>query len=97
MAELGKQMGDLGNMQGRIAEDLFSRNAVAQLRFRFIPVANARAQFPFEFGREFDLMAHDGPEDRPSGYLFASWIALVEIKNRPEDKRCEHIDKRANT
>ena len=78
-----KASGALAHIQGKIAEDLFFRNAVTQLRFRFIPVTNVTRN-PFVFDREFDLVVHNGPR-KPLGFLRAAWIVLIEIKNRPTD------------
>ena len=80
--KLSKQMGNFGNMQGRVVEEMFYRNAVAQLRLRFVPVTRVLRNINPFGDREFDVMAHDGPRSH-TGFLLAAWIGLIEIKNRP--------------
>ena len=90
-----QQMGEFGIMQGRVVEELFCRNAVAQLRLRFVPVTRAVRNIDPFGGREFDVVAHDGP---PGGdRLPVRRLDWADGSQEPtDDQRCEQIDKRAN-
>ena len=79
-----KASGVLAHIQGKIAEDLFFRNAVTQLRFRFIPVTNVTRN-PFVFDREFDLVVHDGP--RKTAWVSARRLDCTDRNQEPTDRR----------
>ena len=80
--QVSGDLGSLGHMQGRVAEDLFYRNAVAQLRLHGVPVAHIERNLKLFGGSELDLVAYDGFLDE-SGALHATCVAIIEIKNRP--------------
>ena len=98
MAELSKQMGHFGNMQGRVVEEMFYRQRRGPTAAAFCPgCACSFTQFQSVFGdREFDVVAHDSPWS-DSDILLRHMDRVDRGQEPTDDRRCEHIDKRANS
>ncbi len=65
------QLGNLGNIQGDIAEDLFRRNVVSLLKARGILIKNLGFRVKMPGTAEYDIVAENGKE-----------IVVLEVKNK---------------
>ncbi|MDM8567210.1 DUF3782 domain-containing protein [Candidatus Halobeggiatoa sp. HSG11] len=65
------KLGDLGNIQGSIAEDLFRRNIVQLLAERGIKVKNVGFHVTMPGTSEYDIVAENGKE-----------VVVMEVKNK---------------
>ncbi len=65
------QLGDMGNIQGDVAEDLFRRNIVPSLAERGIRVDNVGFHVTMPGTAEYDIVAENGKE-----------VVVLEVKNK---------------
>ena len=65
------QLGNLGNIQGGVAEDLFRRNIVPLLAERGITVENVGFNVTMPGTAEYDIVAENGKE-----------VVVLEVKNK---------------
>lgn len=71
MKQADKRWGDIANVQGEIAEDLFRRNAVTALRSHGIQVDDVYTNLKVPGVREYDIVLVNGRE-----------AVVLEIKNK---------------
>jgi len=65
------QLGNMGNIQGEIAEDLFRRNIVPLLAERGIKINNVGFHVTMPGTAEYDIVAENGQE-----------VVVLEVKNK---------------
>jgi hypothetical protein len=65
------QLGDMGNIQGNVAEDLFRRNIVSLLAKRGIKIDNVGFNVTMPGTAEYDIVAENGKE-----------VVVLEVKNK---------------
>jgi hypothetical protein len=73
--EIGRQLGDLGLVQGEVAEDLFFRNLRGVFRKTKMELKKVRRNLKRKGEGEFDLVAVDGGR-----------VLVVEVKNKLEKR-----------
>ena len=73
--DIGRQLGELGLVQGEVAEDLFYRNVKSVFTKRKMTFRNVRRNLKKKGMAEYDIVAVDGEQ-----------VLVIEVKNRL-DKR----------
>ena len=73
--DIGRQLGELGLVQGEVAEDLFYRNVKSVFTKRKMSFRNVRRNLKKKGMAEYDIVAVDGEQ-----------VLVIEVKNRL-DKR----------
>jgi len=73
--DIGRQLGELGLVQGEVAEDLFYRNVKSIFTKRKMTFRNVRRNLKKKGMAEYDIVAVDGEQ-----------VLVIEVKNRL-DKR----------
>jgi len=72
---IGKQLGDLGLVQGEVAEDLFYRNLKSAFRKSRLQLSKVKRNLKRKGEGEYDLVAVDGGR-----------VLVVEVKNKLEKR-----------
>jgi hypothetical protein len=73
--EIGRQLGDLGIVQGEVAEDLFYRNLRSVFRKADVELKKVKRRLKRKGEGEYDLVAVDGEQ-----------VLVVEVKNKLEKR-----------
>ena len=71
ISQLSRRLGDMGNIQGDIAEDLFRRNVARLLKERGVLVKNVGFQVSMPGTAEYDIVAENAQE-----------VVVLEVKNK---------------
>ncbi len=79
MKQLQKQLGEMGNIQGDVAEDLFRRNFASLLQERGISLNHIETNLKYFRGYEYDLVGVNG-----------ELVVVMEVKNKLNN---QHIDR----
>ncbi len=79
MKQLQKQLGEMGNIQGDVAEDLFRRNFASLLQERGISLNHIETKLKYFRGYEYDLVGVNG-----------ELVVVMEVKNKLNN---QHIDR----
>ncbi|MGE0086803.1 MAG: hypothetical protein AB7S75_20555 [Desulfococcaceae bacterium] len=77
---IGEQLGDMGLVQGKVAEDLFYRNVKSLFRDRDMMFASVRRNVRKKGVAEYDIVAAD--KDR---------VLVIEVKNRLERRMVDRF------
>jgi len=78
--KIGEQLGDLGLVQGKVAEDLFYRNVKSLFKQRDMVFASVRRNVRKKGIAEYDIVAVD--KDR---------VLVIEVKNRMEKRMVDEF------
>ncbi len=78
--KIGEQLGDLGLVQGKVAEDLFYRNIKSLFKQRDMVFASVRRNMRKKGIAEYDIVAVD--RDR---------VLVIEVKNRMEKRMVDEF------
>ncbi len=79
MKQLQKQLGEMGNIQGDVAEDLFRRNFASLLQERGISLNYVETKLKYPQGNEYDIVGING-----------ELVVVMEVKNKLNR---QHIDR----
>ena len=84
LEDLGRQLGDLGIVQGQVAEDLFYRNVRYIFKERNIVLRSIRRNLKKKGAAEYDIVAVDSDS-----------VLVIEVKNKLEKRMVDSfINKR---
>jgi len=73
--DIGRQLGDLGLVQGEVAEDLFYRNVSSVFKPRALRFEHVRRNVKIKGFGEYDIVAEDGDK-----------VLVIEVKNKLEKR-----------
>jgi Holliday junction resolvase-like predicted endonuclease len=81
--DIGRQLGDLGLVQGEVAEDLFFRNLKGTFRKAKMDIKKVKRNLKRKGEGEFDLVAVDGGR-----------VLVVEVKNKLQKRMVDRFVER---